>query len=92
MFAGCTAQACSFRDDMEKLADKGIEVVGVSGDTVKNHQAVQEGHKLNFTLLADDKGTVAKKYGVPVRAGGTTGRKMRRGIRLWLPTARPSAR
>jgi peroxiredoxin Q/BCP len=66
----CTAQACSFRDDMEKLADKGIEVVGVSGDTVKNHELFKKVHKLNFTLLADDKGEVAKKYGVPVRAGG----------------------
>jgi peroxiredoxin Q/BCP len=67
---GCTTQACSFRDNMEKLTDKGIEVVGVSGDTVKNHELFKKVHKLNFTLLADDKGEVAKKYGVPVRAGG----------------------
>src|SRR5262249_4041094 len=31
---GCTKQACGFRDDMKKLADQGVEVVGVSGDAV----------------------------------------------------------
>jgi peroxiredoxin Q/BCP len=67
---GCTKQACAFRDDMDKLADKGIEVVGVSGDAVKNHQLFKKVHQLKFTLLADEKGEVAKKYGVPVRAGG----------------------
>jgi peroxiredoxin Q/BCP len=67
---GCTAQACSFRDDMEKLTDKGVEVVGVSGNTVKDHEVFKKVHKLNFTLLADNKGAVAKKYGVPVRVGG----------------------
>jgi peroxiredoxin Q/BCP len=67
---GCTKQACSFRDDMEKLTDKGVEVVGVSGDSVKNHEVFKKVHKLNFTLLADEKGEVAKKFGVPVRAGG----------------------
>src|SRR5262245_43489939 len=35
---GCTKQACAFRDDMDKLTAKGVEIVGVSGDSVKNHQ------------------------------------------------------
>src|SRR5271168_4967157 len=35
---GCTAQACAFRDDYEKLTKKGIEVIGVSGDSVKTHE------------------------------------------------------
>src|SRR5687768_14306114 len=30
---GCTAQACGFRDDIEKLGSKDVEVVGVSGDS-----------------------------------------------------------
>jgi peroxiredoxin Q/BCP len=67
---GCTAQACGFRDDAKKLADKGVEVVGVSGDAVKNHQLFKKVHKLPFTLLADEDGSVAKKFGVPLRAGG----------------------
>jgi peroxiredoxin Q/BCP len=67
---GCTAQACSFRDDIEKLHSQGIEVVGVSGDSVKTHHMFKDHHKLNFTLLADEKGDLAKVFGVPVNKGG----------------------
>jgi len=67
---GCTKQACGFRDDMKSLTDKGVEVVGVSGDSVTNHQLFKQVHKLNFTLLADERGTIAKKFGVPVSKGG----------------------
>jgi peroxiredoxin Q/BCP len=67
---GCTAQACGFRDDFKKLVDKGVEVVGVSGDTSGTHAAFKDYHKLPFTLLADEKGEVAKQFGVPTKAGG----------------------
>jgi peroxiredoxin Q/BCP len=70
MTGGCTKQACGFRDDMKKLADKGVEVIGVSGDSVKNHQVFKKFHKLDFALLADEQGAVAKKFGVPVNKGG----------------------
>ena len=70
MTGGCTKQACGFRDDLTKLADKGVEVVGVSGDSAKNHQVFKKVHKLNFTLLADQDGALAKKFGVPVNKGG----------------------
>ena len=68
---GCTKQACGFRDDMAKLKDQGVEVVGVSGDSVKNHEIFKKVHTLNFTLLADEKGDVAKAFGVPLKPGGT---------------------
>jgi peroxiredoxin Q/BCP len=67
---GCTAQACGFRDDYQKLADKGIEVIAISGDSAKTHAAFKKFHKLPFTLLADEKGEIAKKFGVPVGPGG----------------------
>jgi peroxiredoxin Q/BCP len=67
---GCTKQACGFRDDMKELAAKGVEVVGVSGDSVANHQLFKKAKNLNFTLLADEKGEIAKAFGVPTRAGG----------------------
>jgi peroxiredoxin Q/BCP len=66
---GCTRQACGFRDDMQKLTDKGVEVVGVSGDSVKNHQLFKKVHNLNFTLLADEDGAIAQKFGVPFTPG-----------------------
>ena len=67
---GCTAQACSFRDDIEKLHGQNIEVVGVSGDSVATHKLFKNHEKLNFTLLSDEKGAVAKLFGVPVGKGG----------------------
>jgi peroxiredoxin Q/BCP len=67
---GCTAQARAFRDAMTKLTDKGVEVVGVSGDSVKTHELFKKAQKLNFTLLADEEGAVARKFGVPVGPPG----------------------
>lgn len=71
MTGGCTKQACGFRDDFGKLKDLGVEVVGVSGDSVANHQLFKKVYDLNFKLLADEKGTVAKAFGVPLGKGGT---------------------
>jgi len=69
---GCTKQACGFRDDLAKLTDLGVEVVGVSGDSVKNHKLFKKIEKLPFTLLADEDGSVAKKFGVPFAKGEKT--------------------
>ena len=69
MTGGCTKQACGFRDDMKALTDKGVEVVGVSGDSVRNHQLFKKAHDLNFALLADVDGEVAAKFGVPFEKG-----------------------
>jgi thioredoxin-dependent peroxiredoxin len=68
---GCTAQANAFRDGMNKLTDLGVEVVGVSGDSVKSHELFRKAQKLNFTLLSDEDGSLAKMLGVPVGAGAT---------------------
>jgi peroxiredoxin Q/BCP len=65
MTGGCTKQACGFRDDIEKLKEAGVEVVGVSGDSVHNHQLFKQEKNLPFALLADEKGEVAAKFGVP---------------------------
>jgi len=67
---GCTAQAKSFRDNMNKLADKGVVVVGVSGDSAMTHQLFKKAQQLNFALLADEDGKLAQKFGVPVGKGG----------------------
>jgi peroxiredoxin Q/BCP len=68
---GCTAQACGFRDNIAKLADKGITVIGISGDSAKTHALFKAEHKLPFTLLADERGDLAKTFGIPVSKGGT---------------------
>lgn len=69
---GCTKQACGFRDDMAKLSSKDVEVVGVSGDSVKTHQQFKKHHNLNFALLADTDGKVAHQFGVPYTVGEAT--------------------
>jgi peroxiredoxin Q/BCP len=66
---GCTAQARSFRDSMNKLTEQGVEVVGVSGDAARSHGLFKKAQQLNFTLLADEGGRLAKKFGVPVGKG-----------------------
>jgi peroxiredoxin Q/BCP len=66
---GCTAQARIFRDSMNKLTEKGITVVGVSGDSVKTHLMFTKAQQLNFTLLADEDGNLAKLFGVPLSKG-----------------------
>lgn len=68
---GCTAQANAFRDAMHKLAEKGVEVVGVSGDSADVHAKFKAAQKLNFTLLADEDGAIARRYGVPFLKGAT---------------------
>lgn len=66
---GCTAQANAFRDAMNKLTEQGVEVVGVSGDSVQTHELFKKAQKLNFMLLSDEEGTVARLFGVPVGKG-----------------------
>jgi peroxiredoxin Q/BCP len=68
---GCTAQAKAFNESMGKLTEQGVEVVGVSGDSVETHGKFKKDQKLGFTLLADPTGEAAKKFGVPVGKGAT---------------------
>ena len=61
---GCTAEACSFRDDYKVYEQKGAVVVGVSLDSVESHARFLEHYNLPFTLLSDNKKEAAKAYGV----------------------------
>ncbi len=71
MTDGCTKQACSFRDNRSQLQDLGAEVVGVSGDRLDNLRAFKGSNMLNFPLLSDTEGSIARAFGVPLRQGGT---------------------
>ncbi|AII54152.1 peroxiredoxin [Hymenobacter sp. APR13] len=62
---GCTAEACSFRDQYQDFQDLGAEVVGVSSDSEASHQKFTQKHRLPFPLLADVGGQVRKLYEVP---------------------------
>lgn len=71
MTSGCTKQACSYRDNQSSLQDQGVRVIGISGDPVRNLQLFRSANDLNFTLLSDPDGSVARKFGVPVGEGGS---------------------
>ena len=60
---GCTTEACDFRDSLTQLNDLGIEVVGISPDTVDKLVAFREKNNLTFPLLADPDKHVLKEWG-----------------------------
>jgi peroxiredoxin Q/BCP len=61
---GCTTQACSLRDNFSRVAATGIEVFGVSPDSVKSHVKFRDKYDLPYRLLADEGHAVADAYGV----------------------------
>ena len=62
---GCTAQACSFRDQYEDFKDLGAEVIGISSDSVASHKKFSKQFKLPFILLSDSDKKIRKLFGVP---------------------------
>ena len=61
--SGCTAEACSLRDNYKALIAKGYNVVGVSKDSVSSHKKFQEKYELPFTLLADTSTQMLQTFG-----------------------------
>jgi peroxiredoxin Q/BCP len=61
---GCTAQACNLRDNLSGLKDHGIEVIGVSTDSVKSHDKFVQKYGLTFPLIADENKEIVEQYGV----------------------------
>ena len=68
MTGGCTKQACSYRDH-QATGSAEFDVVGISGDAVQSLKYFQIAENLNFTLLSDPDGAIAKAFGVPSRLG-----------------------
>lgn len=68
--AGCTAEACAFRDRLQNLRDLDAQVIGVSRQPLEEQLAFEEESHLNFPLLSDAEGKLGGALGVPeVRAG-----------------------
>ncbi|MBL8031436.1 MAG: thioredoxin-dependent thiol peroxidase, partial [Candidatus Doudnabacteria bacterium] len=61
---GCTAEACSLRDNFPKFKKVNAVVLGVSIDPVKKHEKFATKYNLPFTLLADEDKQMVEKYGV----------------------------
>lgn len=59
---GCTAEACSIRDNYQTFQEAGIPVFGISGGDANAHQKFKEKHNLPFPLLVDENLEIAKMY------------------------------
>lgn len=60
---GCTKEACTFRDNIEKIHAQGAQVYGISADSVQDQARFHKEHHLNFDLLADPDAKVVNLYG-----------------------------
>jgi peroxiredoxin Q/BCP len=60
---GCTAQACSLRDNWSVAEALDAEVFGVSPDSVNSHVKFREKYGLKHRLLSDQGHRVADAYG-----------------------------
>ena len=60
---GCTKQACDFRDNMARLAQKDYIVLGVSKDSESSHEKFITKQDLNFPLLMDMDGQLHEMFG-----------------------------
>ncbi len=61
---GCTAQACSIRDGQEALVSAGVNVIGISADSVASHTKFVNKYELNFPLISDTDKQIIQQFGV----------------------------
>ncbi|MFK8298183.1 thioredoxin-dependent thiol peroxidase [Capnocytophaga cynodegmi] len=61
---GCTAEACSLRDEYSVLKEKGYELLGVSADSVSKQMNFATKNNLPFPLIADEDKKIIKQFGV----------------------------
>jgi peroxiredoxin Q/BCP len=64
MTPACTAEACGFRDNWEKIVSLGATVIGVSSQDTDSHKEFKQKHNLPFPLVSDPKNEIRKLYGV----------------------------
>ena len=67
---GCTAQACSFRDQYEDFKDLGAEVIGISSDSIASHEKFIQKYKLPFILISDSDKKIRNLFGVKANLFG----------------------
>lgn len=60
---GCTAEACSLRDNYERFLALGYNVIGISKDSVKTQKNFSDKYALPFPLLADTDALIIKAFG-----------------------------
>ena len=68
--AGCTKEACYFRDQYNVFKNAGAMIIGISGQSVESHKKFADNHHLTFTLLSDSNNAVRKMFGAYTKAIG----------------------
>jgi peroxiredoxin Q/BCP len=71
---GCTREACTFRDSYSAFRELGVEILGISPDSVNTHEKFAEMEQLPFPLLSDSEGSMRRAYGVKPTLGLIPGR------------------
>ena len=61
--AGCTIEAQRFQKDLPSYLDRGVQILGISADSINSHAEFCDAEGLRFPLLADTDGSVSKAYG-----------------------------
>lgn len=61
--SGCTAEACSIRDNYGRFLAEGYNVVGVSKDSAASHKRFAQKYELPFTLLSDPSTQILQDFG-----------------------------
>ena len=62
--AGCTKQACGYSLLKPQFEEKGVEIIGISKDTVASHKKFEDKQGLTITILADPELTAIQAYDV----------------------------
>ena len=64
---GCTKQAMAYRDMSAQFQTAGIQILGVSKDSVESHELFINNHQLTFPLLSDPQQELAQVFEVTGR-------------------------
>lgn len=68
---GCTKEACAFRDAWARYQQAGVDVIGVSTDSVASHREFATTHELPFSLISDREQRWSNAFGVRSTLGMT---------------------
>ncbi len=70
----CSAQLCSYQEELDDFDDLGAVVWGISPQALDSHEAFARGSSLTFPLLSDPSGAVVRSYGVRAPGSVSVGR------------------
>lgn len=88
MTAGCTREACHFRDLAADFAAAGVQRVCISRDSVERQKQFADKHSFDYPLLSDADGDVARMFGV--QRGGL-GQRLGAPVKRWTFAIRPDS-